>query len=586
MYYTKSYKLHHPNPQFARKDFEILDGIWDFIFDEDNKEIEEKYFKVFPKNSLKIEVPYTYQADKGLSIPTKDNDIVWYHKKVVITKLYQKMDLVVLGCDYEFTLYVNGHNAGFHKGGYDISRFGIEKYLTLGDNSIVFQVKDYKKEDIIRGKQTTDKVEGCFYECVTGIYKSLYLEFYNSSHISSYRAKASYLNNNLSLDIDLVECENKRLKVELIFENKCLLSQEFDITNNKFNKVLDVMNVNAWSQENPNLYDLVLTIIDEEDDVLDRIYTYVGFRDFASRNGHIYLNNEDIYLKGILYQGYYDKGFYTGDEESFKKDFSLLKKAGFNFIRIHQKVETPLFMFLSDFYGMYCTLEIPSSKSFSQEYEENYLQEVDRIVKDNINHPSIFSLILFNESWGINKVNDDKYIQEFTIKCYNHYKELYPELFISSNDGWEHTISDLCTIHNYEANGNVLKNFEEEQYQILLKEGNALSNQANYKIYAGDYKYHNQPLILSEFGGYGLNSDDIKNAWCYGEASKNVDDYISRLELMYSSIASLPFIRGVCYTQYNDVFPELNGIVSSNRKEKINVKLLKKFNDMLGKNYD
>ena len=50
---------------------------------------------------------------------------------------------------------------------------------------------------------------------------------------------------------------------------------------------------------------------------------------------------------------------------------------------------------------------------------------------------------------------------------------------------------------------------------------------------------------------------------------------------MYHSIKKLDFIREICYTQFNDIFPELNGIVSIDRKEKIDIKILKKLNDLL-----
>lgn len=50
---------------------------------------------------------------------------------------------------------------------------------------------------------------------------------------------------------------------------------------------------------------------------------------------------------------------------------------------------------------------------------------------------------------------------------------------------------------------------------------------------------------------------------------------------MYHSIKKLDFIRGICYTQFNDIFPELNGIVSIDRKEKKDIKILKKLNDLL-----
>ena len=575
MFYSKSYKLKHPNPQFARENFEILDGIWNFAFD-DNKD----FVNDFPVDCLKIRVPFTYQSYNGLNIPTKDNDIIWYHKKIVITKLYASIDLVFLGCDYELILYVNKKYVGKHLGGYDQVRFNISEFLSLGENELTIKIVDYKKKDIIRGKQTTSSIEGCFYECVTGIYKSVYLEFHEKSYIDNYYLSTSYLNQKMRLEVNTINCVNKILKVE-IFENKSLiLSKKFEIASDKIVQEIEVNNIKPWSNNNPQLYDVILTICDEKI-IYDKIFTYTGFQDYKVKNGRFYVNEEDTYLKGILYQGYYDKGFYTGQNEDYKKDLLLIKKMGFNFVRIHQKIEDPRWLYYADCLGLYCTLEIPSSKEFSSNYEKNYLKETSRIVLDNINHPCVFSLILFNESWGINNVKNDKLTQDFVLNCYNYYKKLYPNLLVCSNDGWEHVKSDICSIHNYAPEGEKLYLFEKKQYDLLLKNGDALANEANYHIYAQGYKYQNELIILSEFGGYGLNIDDSKNAWCYGKASNNVDDYILKLTNMYHYIKKLDFIRGICYTQFNDIYPELNGIVSIDRKEKIDIKILKKLNDLL-----
>ena len=485
-----------------------------------------------------------------------------------------------MGCDYELILYVNKKYVGKHLGGYDQVRFNISEFLSLGENELTIKVVDYKKKDIIRGKQTTSSIEGCFYECVTGIYKSVYLEFHEKSYIDNYCLSTSYLNQKMRLEVNTINCVNKILKVE-IFENKSLiLSKKFEIASDKIVQEIEVNNIKPWSNNNPQLYDVILTICDEKI-IYDKIFTYTGFQDYKVKNGRFYVNEEDTYLKGILYQGYYDKGFYTGQNEDYKKDLLLIKKMGFNFVRIHQKIEDPRWLYYADCLGLYCTLEIPSSKEFSSNYEKNYLKETSRIVLDNINHPCVFSLILFNESWGINNVKNDKLTQDFVLNCYNYYKKLYPNLLVCSNDGWEHVKSDICSIHNYAPEGEKLYLFEKKQYDLLLKNGDALANEANYHIYAQGYKYQNELIILSEFGGYGLNIDDSKNAWCYGKASSNVDDYILKLTNMYHYIKKLDFIRGICYTQFNDIYPELNGIVSIDRKEKIDIKILKKLNDLL-----
>ena len=61
MKHTKSYLKGHPNPQFSRKSFVNLDGEWDFVFDDSNSGIKNKYYINFPK-SRKIIVPFSYEC--------------------------------------------------------------------------------------------------------------------------------------------------------------------------------------------------------------------------------------------------------------------------------------------------------------------------------------------------------------------------------------------------------------------------------------------------------------------------------------------------------------------------------------------
>ena len=56
MRHTKSYLKGHPNPQFTRKSFVLLDGYWDFAFDDNDEGIINKWYQNFPK-AHKILVP-------------------------------------------------------------------------------------------------------------------------------------------------------------------------------------------------------------------------------------------------------------------------------------------------------------------------------------------------------------------------------------------------------------------------------------------------------------------------------------------------------------------------------------------------
>lgn len=99
------------------------------------------------------------------------------------------------------------------------------------------------------------------------------------------------------------------------------------------------------------------------------------------------------------------------------------------------------------------------------------------------------------------------------------------------NDGWEHTISDIITLHDYEEVGNIFKKryvdceeeiFTTEVYHSLFK-----SSMAN------GYQYAGQPVIISEFGGIAFNQDD---GWGYGNKVNSDEDFIKRFDEITTAV--------------------------------------------------
>mgnify|MGYP003814652383 CR=1 FL=1 len=58
----KVYRLEYPRPNFVRKQWLNLNGIWDFEFDDDKVGKKEKWFLGTKKFSKKINVPFVYQS--------------------------------------------------------------------------------------------------------------------------------------------------------------------------------------------------------------------------------------------------------------------------------------------------------------------------------------------------------------------------------------------------------------------------------------------------------------------------------------------------------------------------------------------
>ena len=119
MLHTRSYHQGHPNPQRYRANYVSLNGTWDFLFDEEDIGMDQRYFEHFPKHALKINVPYAYQSESsGIFKPDDHIDTIWYHRTLTIDDLSKTYLLTFLAVDYETLLFVNGKKAYKHVGGY------------------------------------------------------------------------------------------------------------------------------------------------------------------------------------------------------------------------------------------------------------------------------------------------------------------------------------------------------------------------------------------------------------------------------------------------------------------------------------
>ena len=92
--YIKDY----PRPQFVRKEWQILNGEWNFVFDDEDKGESNKYFLDFPKR-IKINVPYTYETK--LSGIKDENDFI--KKFEELTLAIQKMPMITGYCYTQLT---------------------------------------------------------------------------------------------------------------------------------------------------------------------------------------------------------------------------------------------------------------------------------------------------------------------------------------------------------------------------------------------------------------------------------------------------------------------------------------------------
>ncbi len=575
----------HPNPQNFRSNFLCLDGEWDFAFDRNDEGLKNAWQN---KTSFedKILVPFVYQSKKSGINSAEFCETVWYKRKVVLPEVFKGKRAILnfSAVDYECDVWVNGSHATHHLGGYTSFKVDVTELLVDGENDITLRVtdRDFGKETV-RGKQLWGKGEfGCWYKRYTGIWQSVWFEAVSPVHIEKFILRSDIDTNTVALKAELsgiAETETVTAEVEIMINETKVAKSQFEVYGSYINEQFSVDYMGSpfrgsewWSPEHPNLYRMLITI-KKDGEELDEIQTYFGMKKLDTEYGRVLLNNFPFYHRSILNQGYYPDGYITPeDDERIISDIKLIKSMGYNAMRIHEKIESPRFLYWCDRLGIAVWEEIPSAYHYRELETGTIMTQITDIVGRDINHPSIFTWVMFNESWGVQQIRFNTQQQNLTKGVYFTVKSIDPTRFVISNDGWHQTESDIMTIHDYSAYGDAIT----ERYANLdLKIGDNSPASPTRFAFANGYGYNGQPIMLTEYGGISYAAD---GGWGYNEKVKTEEEFLARFGSLTKAIRKIKFMTGYCFTQFTDVENEQNGLVTINREPKADIEAIRKIN--------
>jgi Beta-galactosidase/beta-glucuronidase len=562
----------YPRPQLRRELWQSLNGEWEFSFD--NKEYDRK-----------IIVPFTYQT-KLSGIENKEfHEVVWYKKAFSVPEdmLGKKILLHFGAVDYICYIYINDKFVGMHEGG----QVGFSLDITENLNQNIENVIEVKVEDrpldleIPRGKQFwQEESEGIFYTPIMGIWQSVWIEAVEETYLHQVFITPMLDEKAVKIEYELKGQPDVDFEVEITYQGKfvtkinmktsnmsdCFVVQLAQSALKSWNFAEDL----AWTPEHPRLFDVAFRV-KKNDIVIDETKSYFGMRKISICNGKIMLNNRVYYQKLLLDQGYWKDSLWTAPtDEAFIKDIQHAKDLGYNGVRKHQKVEDPRFLYHADKMGLLVWGEIGAAYVYSRDYAERMTKEWIEAVKRDYNHPCIVTWVPLNESWGVLEINQNKQQQSHSAAMYYLTKSLDETRLVISNDGWEHTYSDILTIHDYEGAREVLA----ERYKQL--ESILAAQPAGRPLYAEGWKYDNQPIMVTEFGGISYQKTETKG-WGYTSAASE-EEFIKRYRDVIEPILESPHVQGFCYTQLTDVEQEINGLLTYEREEKVPKEMIKKIN--------
>lgn len=580
--YIKDY----PRPQVVREAWTNLNGIWDFKFDDYFEGEKSGWYKSLPADK-KINVPFTYETKASGIGEECFHPCIWYQRPLEIPNDVQDKSIKIhfQASDYITKVWVNGICVGTHEGGYSAFTFDITDAIEWDqDNVLTVKVEDTNSCTQPRGKQrwTANNYE-CWYVQTTGIWQTVWLEYVNPAHINSLKMTPDIDSESVTFEygIDGVKDYSKKsIETVVSFNGQHIRTTETTLESDYLSVNLNLVNIDVagqwrlklWHPNHPNLYDVTIHL-KQDGQIVDTVFSYFGMRKISIEGDQILLNNVAIYQRLLLDQGYWEDTHLTPpSEEALIEDIDKTLELGFNGVRKHQKLEDPRYLYWCDRKGLLVWSEMAATYQFNDAAVEQFTNEWMSVVRQHYNHPSIITWTPFNESWGVSSIFSNRKQQQFTESIYHLTKSIDPMRPVIVNDGWEHTISDIITLHDYEEIGeHLLERYKDKEHLL----SNEFSHNAYKYPFAKGYEYKGQPVIISEYGGIAFTS---KSGWGYGNQVRDEKQFIERYDKITQALKDLDYVVGFCYTQITDVQQEVNGLLTINREYKVDPNQIREIN--------
>lgn len=534
----------YPRMTLQRDSYFSLNGEWQFQITDGSEPLEENWETII--------VPFALGSTlSGTDKQLKPGETLWYRKYFTYPITKNQIVLNFEAVDQRCEVLLNGLPVGSHEGGYTPFEFDVSDCMKQTNELIVKCYDDSERGNYVYGKQKLEH-GGMWYTPSSGIWQSVWLEELKKGSVHDIKITVDY-DSGL---VYLIMAGHFQQACITVFAGKKLVHRGITVEK-EYTIPLD--NFHPWTPEDPFLYDLYIETEDET------VKSYFGMRKFSVGKDstgitRFLLNNEPIFLTGLLDQGYSCDGLMTyPSDEAMRYELETIKRLGFNMLRKHVKQECRRWYYLCDVLGILVMQDMPNGggpydfkltavkpniglRSFkddqyeklgrqSEEGRDMYYKELDAMLESLYNYVSIFAWVPFNEGWG----------QFDSAKVTDYIHDYDSTRLVDSASGWfDQGAGDFASRHVYFV---------------------------GFKAPKLDHRI----LLLSEFGGFAyLEHGHSVVDKLYGyKKFKDKLELNEAIERLYQKdvISQIPRgLSGCIYTQVSDVEDECNGLFTYDRK--------------------
>ncbi|AYV46458.1 beta-galactosidase [Caulobacter flavus] len=362
-------------------------------------------------------ITYPFPANRPL-IPHATNPVGSYRRTFEAPAGWSGQDVIlhVGAAGAAYRVWVNGAEVGYYEDSKLPAEFDVTKHVKPGQNLIAIQVHRWADGSYLEDQD--------FWR-VSGIERSVYLKAVPQARASDLFVKAgldkAYRDGTLATELSLTARKAPlTARMTLLDGDREVLKQETKVAPGAAKTVsltAAVPGVKPWTAETPNLYTLLVELLDAQGTVVQATPQRIGFRTVEIKDGKVSVNGRPIVIRGVNRHEHDPETFHVISEESMRRDIELMKRANINAVRTSHYPNDERFYALADEYGLYVMDEanieshaymdygnkVPALREqmqlgFDPAWEAAHRDRVLNMVERDKNHPSVIFWSLGNEA--------------------------------------------------------------------------------------------------------------------------------------------------------------------------------------------
>jgi len=363
-----------------------------------------------------VQMPFT--PDPPLVPSENPTGLFW--RNFTIPESWNDKRIVICfeGVESAFYVWVNGQAVGYSQGSRLPAEFDLTPFVHTGENSLAVKVIRWSDGSYLEDQD---------HWWMAGIYRDVFLYATLQTYIQDFFARsdldAEYRDATLMVDVkighsNLADLAGYTVGMQLydasgtaVFSDT--LHQSIETHFRKTTRVVfaqPVINPAKWSAETPNLYTLILTLVNAMGDVVQVVRSRIGFRQVKVQGRELLVNGQPVLIKGVNRHEHDGLTGKTVSEATMVADIKLMKQFNINAVRNSHYPNHPRWYELCDEYGLYVIDEanIEAHALYNRLchdplWTHAFLERGMRMVERTKNHPSIILWSLGNESgYGAN----------------------------------------------------------------------------------------------------------------------------------------------------------------------------------------